>query len=78
MRLAGEHSRRAATGHTIGDFLKAAFWHDRWKRDQIGPSFDVETLWSCGWIDAPPRFRARGLERRKNDAVMGLDRGGRA
>jgi hypothetical protein len=36
MRLAGEHSRRAATGRTIGDFLKAASWHDRWKKDQIG------------------------------------------
>jgi thiopurine S-methyltransferase len=36
MRLAREHSRRAATRHAIGEFLKAAFWHDRWKNDQIG------------------------------------------
>jgi hypothetical protein len=77
MRLAGEHSRRTATGRTIGDLLKAAFWHDRWKKDQIGSSFDVETLWSSGSIDAPPRLRARGLETR-NDTVMRLDRGGRA
>ena len=36
MHLAGEHSRRAAAGLAIGDFLKAAFWHDRWKNDQFG------------------------------------------
>jgi hypothetical protein len=105
MRLASEHSRRATSRHAIGDFLKAAFWHDRWKKDQIGfhneevherltrhwphsvppsevealfgSSFDVETLWSSGWIDAPPRFRARGLET-QNDTVMRLDRGGPA
>ena len=45
--------------------------------DLFGSSFDVETLWSSGWIDAPPRFRARGLETR-NDTVMRLDRGGSA
>jgi len=45
--------------------------------DLFGSSFDVETLWSSGWIDAPPRFRARGLKTR-NDTVMRLDRGGRA
>jgi thiopurine S-methyltransferase len=36
MRLAGEHSRRAATGHETGVFLKTAFWQDRWKNNQIG------------------------------------------
>jgi len=167
MRLAGEHSRRAATGHETGDFLKAAFWHDRWKNDQIGfhneeinerltrhwptlgidegakvfvplcgksldmrwlrqqghpvlgvdlspiaihaffseagitpseesedssgaltrssaegfelfgDSFEVETLWSSGWIDAPQRFRDRGLKERC-DTVLRLDRGGRS
>ncbi len=41
--------------------------------DLFGSSFDVEALWSSGWIDAPPRFRARGLETR-NDTVMRLDR----
>ena len=157
MRLASEHRRRATSKHMIGDFLKAAFWHVRWKKDQIGfhneeinerltrlwptlaieegatvfvplcgksldmhwlhgqghpivgvdlsaiairaffseagitpledssasftrsraEGFDVEALWSSGWIDAPPRFRARGLETR-NDTAMRLDRGGRA
>jgi hypothetical protein len=41
--------------------------------DLFGSSFDVEALWSSGWIDAPPRFRALGLETR-NDTVMRLDR----
>jgi len=36
MRLAGEHSRRVTTGHETGESLKAAFWHDRWKNNQIG------------------------------------------
>jgi thiopurine S-methyltransferase len=36
MRLASEHSRRTTSRHVIGDFLKTAFWHDRWKKDQIG------------------------------------------
>lgn len=182
MCLAREHSRRAATGHAIGESLKAAFWHDRWKNNQIGfhneevnerlsrywptlgieegakafvplcgksldmhwlrqrrhpvvgvdlspiaihdffseaehltrvlpervtilmitleydqskmsgppdsvppsevedllgPSFEVETLWSSGWVEASPRFRARGLKTRC-DTVLRLDRGGRA
>ena len=77
--------------------MKAAFWHDRWKNNQIdfhneefnqqghpvvgvdlfGSSFDVETLWSSDWVDAPPGFRERGMETRR-DTVVRLDRGGRA
>ena len=45
--------------------------------DLFGGSFEVETLWSSGWIDAPQRFRDRGLEERC-DTVLRLDRRGRS
>ena len=45
--------------------------------DLFGGSFEVETLWSSGWIDAPQRFRDRGLEERC-DSVLRLERGGRS
>lgn len=39
----------------------------------FGAEFEIEELWSTDWIEAPPRFRARGLETRR-DTVLRLDR----
>lgn len=40
----------------------------------FGAAFEVETLWSNDWVDASPRFQARGLEARR-DHVLRLRRG---
>jgi len=37
------------------------------------PPEEIETLWSCDWIDASPRFQAHGLETRR-DHVLRLRR----
>jgi thiopurine S-methyltransferase len=42
----------------------------------FAPAFEIETLWSSGWVDPPARFQARGMETRC-DTVLRLDRGGR-
>jgi thiopurine S-methyltransferase len=40
----------------------------------FGQEFEIEKLWSSGWVEASPRFRSRGLETRR-DTVLRLDRG---
>lgn len=40
----------------------------------FGAAFEVDTLWSSDWVDASPRFQARGLETRR-DHVLRLRRG---
>ena len=39
----------------------------------FGGEFESQELWSSGWIEAPPRFQARGLETRC-DTILRLDR----
>jgi thiopurine S-methyltransferase len=39
----------------------------------FGGEFEIETLWSSGWVDASPRLKRRGLETRQ-DHVLWLHR----
>ncbi|HEB88146.1 MAG TPA: thiopurine S-methyltransferase [Deltaproteobacteria bacterium] len=41
-----------------------------------GGEFEVDPLWSSGWLEASPHFRERGLDVRR-DHVFRLDRGSR-